>query len=144
MVIDPRAPLHRLVAATTKAFRSAQPDNRGYQSTRHAECALDLHISGRALDRAIQIMNAVVTALGKLGIQVSFHKETRHAVAKILEQEIRFELIKKYNQIRIRENQQRNDFLAPKVRYEPNGILEFRITHIQYGQCALRDHKKQT
>lgn len=28
------------------------------------------------------------------------------------------------------------------MRYEPNGILEFRVSHSRYEQYAVRDHKK--
>jgi hypothetical protein len=63
-------------------------------------------------------------------------------VARIFEQEIGFELIEKYNQIRIPEYQRKDDYFAPKARYEPNGILEFRVSHSRYGQYAMRDHKK--
>jgi hypothetical protein len=142
--ISAGTPLDRHVAATGKVFRSAQTDDRGYRSTRFADGVLDLHISERTLDRAIQILNTVVIALGRLGFQVSFHKEPRHALMKIFGEEIGFELIEKYNQIRIPESQQRNSIWGSKVRYEPNGILEFRVSHSRYGQLALRDHKRQT
>lgn len=144
IAINASTPLDRLVAATAKAFRSAQTDDRGYRSTRFADGVLDLRISEGTLDRAIQILNAVVVALGSLGFQVSFHKETRHALTRIFQQEIGFELIEKYNQIRIPESQQRNSVWGPKVRYEPNGILEFRVSHPRCGQFDVRDHKKLT
>ncbi len=56
---------------------------------------------------------------------------TRAVVARIFEQEIGFELIEKYNQIRIAEYQRKDDYFAPKVRYGPNGILEFRGSQTQ-------------
>jgi hypothetical protein len=140
--IDPNVPLHRRVAATAKAFKSAHTDYRGYRSTRGIEGALDLHISNGTSGRAIQILNAVVLALENQGFSLSVNKDTRDVVAKVFEREIGFELIEKYNQIRIPEYQRKDDFFAPKVRYEPNGILEFRVSHSRYGQFAMRDHKK--
>jgi hypothetical protein len=140
--IDPNVPLHRLVAATAKAFKSAHTDYRGYRSTRGIEGALDLHISNGTFDRAIQILNTAVLALEKQGFPLNVNKETRGVVARIFEQEIGLEVIEKYNHIRIPEYQRKDDFFAPKVRYEPNGILEFRVSHSRYGQFAVRDHKK--
>jgi hypothetical protein len=140
--IDPNLPLHRLVAATAKAFKSAQTDYRGYRSTRGHEGVLDLHISNGTSGRAIQILNTVVVALENQGFSLSVNKDTRDVVAKVFEREIGFELIEKYSQIRIPEYQRKDDFFAPKVRYEPNGILEFRVSHSRYGQFAVRDQKK--
>jgi hypothetical protein len=140
--IDPNVPLHRLVAATAKAFKSAHTDHRGYRSTRGHEGVLDLHISNGTFDRAIQILNTVVLAVEKQGFPLNVNKETRDVVARIFEQEFSFEVIEKYNQIRIPEYQRKDDFFAPKVRYEVNGILEFRVSHSRFGQFAVRDHKK--
>jgi hypothetical protein len=72
--IDPNVPLHRLVAATAKVFKSGQTDVRGYRSTRGHEGVLDLHISNGTSGRAIQILNTVVLALEKQGLVVELAK----------------------------------------------------------------------
>jgi len=140
--VDASAPLHRLVAATAKAIKSGHTDDRGYRSTRWHEGALDLHISPATVDRSIQILNTVVLALEKQSFPVSIDKESHHSVAKIFGHEIRFELVEKYNQIRIPEDQ-RGKYSYPAVRYQPNGILEFRVSSSRYGYPAIRDGKRQ-
>ena len=71
IAVDTNAPIHRLVAITIKAFKSATTDDRGFRTTGHKEGELDVRISPASLERAIAILNAVITALERLGYPVN-------------------------------------------------------------------------
>jgi hypothetical protein len=142
--VDPSAPLHRLVATTAKAFRSAHTDSQGYRNTKGRIGVLDLNLTDRTIDRAILILNSVLSTLEKEGYPVKFKQDTSHAFAAIFGQEIGFEIVEKYNQTRIPENQRKTDYFAPKVKSEANGNLEFRVLHSRYGHSAVRDSKRNS
>jgi hypothetical protein len=141
--VDPNAPHHRFVAATAKAFRSAYIDSQGYRNTRGQRGVLDLNLTDRTIDRAILILNSVLFALEKEGYPVKFKQDSSHAFATVFDQEVGFEIVEKYSQIRIPEHQRKDDF-APKARIEANGNLEFRVIHSRYGRVDVRDHKRNS
>ena len=51
IAVDTNAPIHRLVAITIKAFKSATTDDRGFRTTGHKEGELDVRISPASLER---------------------------------------------------------------------------------------------
>ncbi len=140
--VDPNASLHRLVAATANAFRSADTDSHGYRTTKGRRGVLALNLTDGTIGRAILILNAVLSALEKEGYSVKFKQDSKQAIATIFDQEIGFEIVEKYNQLRIPEEQRSDDYFAPKVKIEANGNLEFRVFHLHYGHSAVRDRKR--
>ena len=146
IAVDTNAPIHRLVAITIKAFKSATTDDRGFRTTGHKEGELDVRISPASLERAIAILNAVITALERLGYPVNVKRDAQRnsqsSVATIFGHEIRFDFVEKYTQIPVPEND-RAKFPWSKIRYQPNGALEFRISPPGYGSRIVRDKKTQ-
>ena len=53
-------------------------------------------------------------------------------------------MVEKYNQIRIPEVERKDDLFAPKFKFKPNGILEFRAVHSRWGYSSVRDYKKKS
>jgi hypothetical protein len=142
LIMDANAPLHRLVAATAKAFKAAVKDAKRYRNTRGRQGALDLSITEATFERAIPILNAVVFGLQGLGFPLKVNPETKCVSSSIFEQEIRFELIERYRQIRIPEHERTHDIFSSKVRYEGSGVLEVRIFNNRSANFAIRDRKK--
>ncbi len=142
IAIDPEARRHPLVRATTKSFRQGKPEDKGRVSTEHDPEALDLTVSKASFDRAIRILNAVVTGFEREGFPVSIDKESRSPFATISGQKVAFDLIEKYRQFKLSEAERKSDFLSPRVRYEPSGVLEFRVGSRFWGRCGIKDGKK--
>lgn len=141
IAIDPEARLHPLVRVTAKSFRQRKPDDKGLVSTQHDPEALDLTVSKASFDRVIQILNAVVTGLEREGFPVSIDKESRSPFATIFGQKVTFDLIEKYRQFKLSEAGRKNDFLSPRMRYEPSSVLEFRVGPPSWGRSGIRDKK---
>jgi hypothetical protein len=142
--VDPSASLHRLVAATAKAFKSVPTDYKGYRNTKMQRGVFTVNLTEATIDRAMRILNTVLLALEKRGYVIKFGEDGKRAFATIFEQEIGFEILEKYSQISIPPSQRKDDFFAPKMKIEPNGILEFRAIHSRYGYSAVRDQKRKS
>jgi hypothetical protein len=142
IAIDPEARLHPLARATAKSFRQRKPHDKGLVSTQRDPEALDLTISKASFDRAIRILNAVVTGLEREGFPVSIDKESRSPFTTIFRQKVAFDLTEKYRQFKLSEAERKYDFLSPRMRYEPSGILEFRVGPPSWGRSGIRDGKK--
>jgi hypothetical protein len=88
----------------------------------------------------------VITALEKLGYPIAVKRDAQHnsqrSIASIFGQDIRFDFVEKYTQIPVPENEQAK-LPWSKIRYQPNGILEFRISPSGYGCRVIRDKKPQ-
>ena len=137
--VDAKAPLHALVAATVKAYKSAQTDHRGYLTPNWESDALPLRVSRGTYDRAILILNTVVRSLDKHGFPVTLRSRRDGTVATIDKLEVGFELVEKYRQIRLEPKSKQNEYTYPKMKYEPNGILEFRVS----GGGTIQDGKRK-
>jgi hypothetical protein len=142
IAIDPEARQHPLARATAKSFKQRKADDKGLVSTQHDPEALDLTVSKASFDRAIRILNAVVTGLEREGFPVSIDKESRSPFTTIFGQKVAFDLIEKYRQFKLSESERNDDFLSPRMRYEPSGILEFRVGPRSWGRSGIRDGKK--
>ncbi len=70
IVIDPDARRHKLVTATEKAMKRAQPDEKGILQPRYNESCLELRVSRGALERARSFINAVILCLEAEGFPV--------------------------------------------------------------------------
>lgn len=137
--VDPGAPLHILVEATVKAYKAAKTDDRGYLTPDWRAPTLPLRVSRGSYGRAILIMNTVVRSLEKHGYLVSLRSRRDGTVASIGKLEIGFELVEKYRQIRLEPKSKQNGYTYPKMKYEPNGILEFRVS----GGGAIQDGSRK-
>ena len=141
-IVDPSAPLHRIVAATIKSYKAALPDSNGYRKTNGRQGALSLNITDGTFERAIPILNAVAFALEKEQLPLKVHGDPKRVTTSIFEQEISFEIFEKYRIVRIPENERKHEFLGSKVRFEGNGILEIRVFDDRFGKATIRDHQK--
>ena len=140
IAVDANAPLHRLVSATAKAFKAAYKDAKGQRTVRGYHGVLSLRISEQALERASVIQNAVVLGLQSLGVPLKVDQGKKRVTTSIFGQDVGFEVVEKYRQIRIPQIERKNDS-SDKFRYENNGILEVRVFNDRYGKCAIQDRK---
>lgn len=140
IAVDANAPLHRLVSATAKALKAAYKDGKGQKTVGGYHGVLSLRISEQALERANVIQNAVVLGLQSLGVPLKVDPGKKRVTTSIFGQDVGFEVVEKYRQIRIPQNERKNDS-SNKFRYENDGILEVRVFNDRYGKCAIQDRK---
>jgi hypothetical protein len=90
--IDAAARRHKLVIATEQRLRHARPDSHGML---HAGWdALDVRVSKSSVERALNIMNAVITSLEAEKFPVILVREKHSARVQIFGHAIPFGIIK--------------------------------------------------
>ncbi len=120
-LVDP----HPLVRHTAEVLRSARPGLYGTVNARREKC-LDLRVGPRSLERALRIMDALVTALERRGFHVEVSTAEKPATQiEILGQRLRIVL---EEQIKRTEHVPRNgERDGPKWDYVPSGQLRLKI-----------------
>jgi len=146
VVVDPAATRHKLVSASAKYLTHHEPDNRGIVQSFRSEACLDVRVSKKSTDRALNIMNAVITLLEAEEFPVSVRLDKRHGtIAQVFGQEISFSIVEKLRQTR--KEVTRYTYTQMETIYQPNGELEFRAGEDEYGYRKVRDgktHKLET
>ena len=110
-------------------------------SPRNQTC-LSLLVSKATLERALKIFNSVLLSLEKEEFPVSIHKENCQPFIRIFSQDVTFGIVETYRQIRIEASEGKRDWLSPRMRYEPTGLLEFRAVAGSWGGSTVRESKK--
>lgn len=93
--INPETKRHKLVAATAKSLAGAKPDNRGILQARWDQSCLDVRVSKNTLDRALNILNAVIESLEAEGFPVRVRSGRHSTVAQALGHDVPFSIVEK-------------------------------------------------
>jgi hypothetical protein len=142
VVIDPDTKRHKLVSATAKALRHAQPDNRGIILRRWDETCLDVRVSKNSLDRALNILNAVILLLEAEAFPVTVHSDRHGTVAQVFGYAVPFSIVEKLREMS-RKEVKGYSYTRMVIEYQPSRELEFRVEGNYYGYRKFRDGKKQ-
>lgn len=142
IAVDPAATRHKLVSAAAKCLTHHEPDNRGIVNSYWSETCLDVRVSKNSLDRALNIMNAVISQLEAEQFPVSVKSENKHGtIVQVFGQNVPFSIVEKLRQTR----KEGKGYTYPHMEtvYQPNGELEFRAGEDEYGYRKVRDGKTQ-
>jgi hypothetical protein len=142
VVIDPDTKRHKLVSATAKALRHAESDNRGIILGRGDETCLDVRVSKNSLDRALNIVNAVILVLEAEKFPVTVKSDRHGTVAQVFGHAVPFSIVEKLREIS-RQEVKEYSYTRTVTEYQPSGELEFRADCNFYGYRKFRDGKKQ-
>jgi len=141
LTVDPTAPRHKLVSAAAKCLMHHEPDNRGLVHAYWSETCLDVRVSKNSIDRALNIMNAVILQLEAEQFPVSVKQDHHGTRAQVFGQNIPFSIVEKLRQTRTEVK--RSTYTDMETKYQPNGELEFRAGEDSYGYRKVRDGKTQ-
>jgi hypothetical protein len=139
--LDPAARRHPLIVLTAKAMKGRDRQDKGRLNSPWNEPCLRLLVSKESLDRALAILNGIVTSLEKEGFQASNGKENQNAVAKIFGQDVAFEIVEKYRQLGMKETKSDYGYVSRSMQYELTGLLEFRVGDRSWGGIRVGDGK---
>jgi hypothetical protein len=152
-VVVRRSPedLHPLAEKTLKSLRSAKPGIEGLVKPRAAGC-LDIHVSQESEERAVLIMDALVTACEERGFRVTAGSgEKRLTTVSVTGEEMVIRLSESYRrkerELTPRElkRQEREPWLyRTEYAYHPTGELTLTIDNAGYGvQSNWSDGKRK-
>jgi hypothetical protein len=141
-VIDPEAKRHKLVLTTAKALMHAKCDDRGILQKQWDQPCLDLRVSKDALDRALNLVNAVIQLLEAEKFPVSAQTGRHGTVAQIFGHTVPFSIVEKVREKGRREVKEYS-YTRTIIDYQPSGDLEFRAGDSKYRYRTFRDGKKQ-
>jgi len=142
VIADPAAARHKLVTATAKSLRSAKPDNRGIVQASRNEDVLDIRVSKNSIDRALNIMNAIIVLLESEKFTAAVKSERHRATAHVFGHHVPFSIVEKTRQMGHKEVT-RYSYTHTETEYLPSGDLEFRAADEYYGDKTVRDRKTQ-
>jgi hypothetical protein len=142
VIADPTAARHKLVTASAKSLRNGKPDNRGIVQTSWNDNALDIRVSKNSIDRALNIMNAIIMLLESEKFIVAVKSERHRATAQVFGHDVPFSIVEKTRQMG-RKEVTRYSYTHTEMEYQPSGDLEFRAADEYYGDRTVRDGKTQ-
>lgn len=142
VIADPAAARHKFVTASAKSLRNATTDNRGIVQASWHDAALDIRVSKNSVDRALNIMNAIIMLLESEEFTVAVNAERHGTTAHVFGHDVPFSIVKK-----TREKGRREvpgySYTHTEIDYQPSGELEFRAAVQFYGDKRIRDGKTQ-
>lgn len=132
---------HQSVIATQKRLTSGSQDRDGLLVPRsNSDTCLDLRVSRGVLDRALDLVNALIVSLEAEGFKVSMGHGLHGTSGLIFGHEIKFGIVELLEVTRTRE--EGDSYWKRKVRdHRPTGRLELRIDDFAYGP-RLRDRSR--
>jgi hypothetical protein len=142
VVVDPAATRHKLVLAAAKSLVHAEPDNRGVVQTRWNEACLDLRVSKNSIDRALNVINAVILLLEAEKFPVTIRSDRHGTSAQVFGQSVPFSIVEKTRE-KSRKEVKEYSYAHTVIEYQPSGELEFRAGDDHYGYRKVRDGKTQ-
>jgi hypothetical protein len=140
--VEPEAKRHKLVTGTAKALLHAKPDERGILQPRWDEACLDIRVSKNSVERALNIVNAVIQVLEAENFSVTVHSDRPRSTAQVFGQNVPFSIVEKAI-VKDRREVTEYSSIHTVVDYQPSGELEFRATEEYYGYRKYRDGKKK-
>lgn len=147
---------HPLVAATRQSFSKSPEDNQGILQLPVAG-TLDIHVSGKSLERALKVMDLHVTAWGKEGWKVFIGEKPDFRTRVVVDGEelgVRLEEIVKF--LGSTQRKSRADEREPTspypvyvadYHYQQTGVFQLLIEPVAYTRCKWKDslrHKMET
>ena len=142
VIADPETTRHKLVIATAKSLRNAKPDNRGIVQAPWNENSLNVRVSKTSIDRALNIMNAVVKFLESENFPVTVKSGTHEITAQVFGQDVPFSIVEKARETSRKEVKEYS-YTRTVIEYQPSGELEFRAGDDGYRYRKFRDRKTQ-
>ena len=134
---------HKLVTATLKCLQSTKADKTGILQPPYGAKSLDVRVSRASLNRAMNVLNAVILTLESEGFPVTVSGERHGTVATVFGQSVEFGIVEKLTQTGKREVTEYS-WTRTVIDYEPSGRLEFRVGSWGYSASrTLRDGKRQ-
>jgi hypothetical protein len=142
VIPDPETTRHKLVIATAKSLRNAKPDNRGIVQAPGNENSLNVRVSKTSIDRALNIMNAVVKFLESENFPFTVKSETHEITAQVFGQNVPFSIVERARETSRKEVREYS-YTRTVIKYQPSGELEFRAGDDGYRYRKFRDRKTQ-
>jgi hypothetical protein len=140
--IDSESKQHKLIKETALNLKHARTDDRGILQRQYDQPCLDICVSVGTLQRALNIMNAVIHALEAEGFPVSLASGRYGTGAQIFGHRVTFDLVEKVREKSRRQVQETPSWTRTIIAYEPTGLLKFRFG--EYRANGIRDGKKQS
>jgi hypothetical protein len=134
---------HPLVAKTEKSIRSTKPDSKGMIRPKAHGC-LDVRVGKDSIDRAVRILDTLVTALDARGLSVSTAANKQFAACITVMDEViefyleeKFKIVeKKLTQAQKKEQEKYPWMYSHEYDYIPTGIMSLKID--AWGICDTR------
>jgi hypothetical protein len=141
--VDPGAKRHKLVIGTAKALLHTKPDERGILQPLWDEASLDVRVSKNSLERALNIINAVIQLLEAENFSVTVHSDRPRSTAQVFGQNVPFSIVEKAI---VKDRREVTEYSSTHtvIDYQPSGELEFRASEEYYGYRKYRDGKKKS
>jgi len=140
--VEPEAKRHKLVTATAKALLHAKPDERGMLQPPWEEDCLDIRVSKNSVERALNIINAVILLLEAESFPVTTHSDRHKSTAQVFGRNVPFSIVEKAI-VKGRREVTEYSYTRTVIDYQPSGELEFRASDEYYGYRKYRDGKKK-
>ena len=125
---------HPLVKESERILKRATADARGIlEPPAYGEPCLDLRVSKQSLERALDLVNAVIQTLEAEGFPVSVERGKHETGVKIFGHRVRFALAEKARVVGRRQVKE-HSWTRTEFDYKPTEELEFRVGNYSYGQ----------
>lgn len=133
---------HKLVIGTAKALLHSKADERGILQPRWDEASLDVRVSKHSVERALNIINAVIQLLEAENFSVTVHSDRPRSTAQVFGQNVPFSIVEKAI---VKDRREVTEYSSTHtvIGYQPSGELEFRANDEYYGYRKYRDGKKR-
>ncbi len=142
VVIDSEARRHKLVSETAKCLSRTQPDNRGIVVASWREMCLDVRVSKESINRALNIMNAVVLLLESENFVFVVQSDRGSTAAQVFGHSVPFSIVEKLRE-KSRRQVREYSYTHTVIEYQPKGELEFRVGKSSYFCKRFRDGKRE-
>ena len=142
VVIDPGTTRHKLVLTTAKSLGRVEPDNRGVIQAPWNETCLDVRVAKDSIDRALNIMNAVIFLLEAEKFPITVKAGRRGTAALVFGHSVPFSIVEKARETSRKEVKEYS-YTHTLIECQPSGELEFRAGQDSYGYRKFRDGKTQ-
>ena len=131
---------HALTLTSQRILREARADGRGILQPSWE--ALDIRVSKNAVERALTIMNAVITSLEDEKFRINLCREKHNTRAQVFGHAVPFAIVEKYRE-KGRKEVQEASWRRWEIEYQPTGELEFQVGQDRWGGWRCRDGKRQ-
>jgi hypothetical protein len=143
IVVSPEGQQHKLVAATERALRHARTDDKGFLVPHWEKPCLDLRVSSETMDRALNILNAVILATEGEKFSVTVERAKYGTVAHIFSQHVPFSIVERYREVDRHKEVVTPTWTRTAITYRACGELEFRVGGDKWGGWRLSEGKRQ-
>jgi len=132
---------HKMVIASENRLSSGRPDRDQILESRSTGPCLAVRVAAGTLNRALNIMNAIMLTLESEGFPVSVGRGIHETSTTIFGYKIKFAIFEKL-EVTGRREEGDGIWKTKVVDHAPTGNLELRMGDFTYG-LKLRDRKKE-